>query len=273
MKFFKKRNANASTLSESSTFDGYETRMPSLQNAIDLVPGWVNSLPSEFKVKAGGLGLYADRRIKWMLDEYGSLENKQILELGPLEASHTGMMHGAGAQLIDAVEANKMAFLRCLVVKEAMRLNNAYFHLGDFGEWLENTDKVYDLIVASGVLYHMKNPIRLLELLTKRSNALFIWTHYVDDEQMPIGDPRRGALQKEPVVEQLNNAPIRLYPRSYYAAQQSEFFCGGPEDQHYWIEKNDLLSALKLLGFNSIKINYEEPEHPNGPCFCVLAER
>ena len=86
--------------------------LPSPQNAIDLVPGWNHALPPQFGVTAGVYPFYCDNRILWGVEQFGSLEGKQVLELGPLEASHTQMLHEAGAARILAIEADKLAYMR-----------------------------------------------------------------------------------------------------------------------------------------------------------------
>ncbi len=58
-----------------------------------------------------------------------------------------------------------MSFLR----KEAS--NNEYTQL----------DKTYDIVFASGVLYHMEKPIELLDLISRVSDKIFIWTQYYDE--------------------------------------------------------------------------------------------
>lgn len=98
--------------------DTYEFSAPSYQNAIDLLPGWNHAFPAEMKLNAGPGFMYEDPRIYWAAEQAGGLEGKRVLELGPLEGSHTYMLERLGARRIDAVEANKSAYLRCLVAKE-----------------------------------------------------------------------------------------------------------------------------------------------------------
>lgn len=256
-----------------TTLDEYVDTRPSAQNAIDLIPGWNHALPPQYGVTAGPDALYDDSRIHWMLQEFGSVAGKTLLELGPLEAAHTAIIDRQAPARIDAVEANKLAYLRCLIVKEIRDLHFAKFHLGDAVKWLETAPTRYDLIVASGILYHMEDPIKLIELTAAASDAVFFWTHYVDDQEMPKGDPRRTAITGAPILRHSHGVDVRLHPRSYYQAWQDKSFCGGVKDQHYWIEKTDLLGLLSALGFDDIKIAMEQPDHPNGPCFCVLAQR
>ncbi|SON54434.1 tRNA mo(5)U34 methyltransferase [Hartmannibacter diazotrophicus] len=268
-----KLSSQQSTADPNAGLKEYVLTMPSAQNAVDAVPGWNMALPPEAGATAGVGNFYLDQRIAWVIQQMGSVKGLDILELGPLEASHTYMLQNAGARSIDAIEANRLAFLRCLIVKELLNLDRAHFHLGNFVEWLQNVDRKYDLIVASGILYHMENPIELIELMARRSDNLFLWTHYWDDEQMPASDYRRHAFTG--VVETVHHGdlPVKLYQRSYHQAWKSESFCGGMRDIHRWIDRSDLLKLLAAVGFDDVRITMEEPRHENGPSFSVFARR
>ncbi len=133
-------------------------------------PGWNQAFPAEYGLTAGKQHLYADPRILWALEQMGIVEGKRVLEIGPLEAGHTYLIDQHHPAQLHAIEANKLSFLRCLVVKEILKLKHAEFMLGDAQLWLEETDHVYDLILASGVLYHMQEPLRLLQAMGSRSN-------------------------------------------------------------------------------------------------------
>ena len=257
----------------------YEARAPADQNAIDLLPGWNHAFPPDMGVSAGAGHMYADPRIFWAIEQFGSLETSRVLELGPLEAAHTQMLHRAGAARIDAVEANKIAYLRCLVAKEIWDLPRARFHLGDFVSGLE-TETRYDLIVACGVLYHMTDPLLLLERIAARADRVYIWTHYFDEAELPPGDNRRVAFKdaKPPHEEvtktvEFHGVEMTLHLRSYYRAWSDSKYCGGPIDRHFWLEKAQLLAALRALGFNRLSVAHEEPAHVNGPAMSVFAAR
>jgi hypothetical protein len=253
--------------------DEYVVGMPCAQNAIDVLPGWNQALPPPADVVAGRGAFYHDPRILWAIEQFGSIEGRKILELGPLEASHTWLLEQHGPSEIHAIEANKLSFLRCLVVKELVDLRKAKFYLGDFAAWLNNDERRYDFIVASGVLYHMEDPIRLLELIAARTDAFYLWTHYMSDEAMPDGDPRRGAIIGPAEIQDWRGVPVRLYKRSYYGAWRSKSFCGGMYDLHRWVEKNDIVRVINALGFDDVRLAHDEPNHDNGPSFSVFARR
>ena len=253
--------------------DEYVVGMPCGQNAIDVLPGWNQALPPQANVVAGRGAFYHDPRILWAIEQFGSIEGRKILELGPLEASHTWLLEQHGPGEIHAVEANKLSYLRCLVVKELLDLKTAKFHLGDFAEWLKNGEQRYDFIVASGVLYHMEDPIRLLELIVARTDAFYLWTHYMSDDAMPDGDPRRGAILGAAEIQDRHGVPVRLYKRSYYGAWRSKSFCGGMYDLHRWVEKSDIVRVINALGFDDVRLAHDEPNHDNGPSFSIFARR
>jgi hypothetical protein len=253
--------------------DEYVVGMPSAQNAVDALPGWNQALPPAVNVVAGSGAFFHDPRIYWAIEQFGSIEGKSILELGPLEASHTWLLEQHRPGEIHAVEANKLSYMRCLVVKEILELKTARFYLGDFSRWLEKPGQRYDFIFASGVLYHMDDPIRLLELIAARTDAFYLWTHYVSDDAMPIGDPRRGALVGTVEIRESHGVQVRLYKRSYYGAWKSKSFCGGIHDLHRWIEKGDIVALIKSLGFDDIRVAHDQADHQNGPSFSIYARR
>lgn len=252
--------------------DQYVYTFPAAQNAVDMVPGWNHAFPPELGLAAGHAALYNDDRINWCLEQAGSVSGQIILELGPLEAMHTYMFAKAGAAHIDAIEANRLAYMRCLITREILKFHNASFHLGDFNLWMEQSDQIYDLVVASGVLYHSADPIRLLELISQSARRFFIWTHYFNDALGSAKDPRGFALSGRVKEVEFKGVKIRLHERYYYQAWQNPQFCGGPKDLHYWLSREDILAIIDALGFDSVTA-HDEPDHVNGPAISIFAKR
>lgn len=256
----------------SNAFDVYVTSAPTLQNAVDAVAGWNTSFPPQFDLKAGSLATYNDPQILWAMQNFGSLEGRHVLELGPLEGGHTSMLEAAGAR-VDAIEANQRAFLRCLITKEILGLTRSKFWLGDFIAALENWEQSYDLVVASGVLYHLKNPLRLIELAAERTNAIYLWTHVVTEETMPRWDPRRLVIAPKVENHLFHGINVRAYRRTYASAENNVAFCGGIIDEHRWLHRDDLLEALKVVGFTDIHTAHDEPYHAYGPALSIFARK
>ena len=253
-------------------FETYEARLPTPQNAVDAVDGWVGRFPPNYDVTAGESYLFDDARVTYAADQFGSLEGRSVLEIGPLEGAHTAGLVARGAR-VEAVEANKKAFLRCLVTKEITGLGNARFHLGDAVKWLEASPRRYDLVFACGVLYHMPDPLRFLQAAAARSDALYLWTHYVDVDALPPGDPRRRDWNATRETVTFAGEPVRLFRRSYLKANETAQFCGGVFDDHRWMDRNDILKALSALGMTTIAVAHEDHSSPHGSSFSIFARR
>ncbi|WP_421423127.1 class I SAM-dependent methyltransferase [Agrobacterium rosae] len=261
-----------STKSDSlgALFDTYEDRTPSSQNAIDALPGWTSAFPVS-QLNAGNVPLFADGRIIAALAEYGSIKDRRVLEIGPLEGMHTYILNQHGPASIDAIEANRSCFLRCLVTKEILGIDLASFKLGDIQKWLSECEATYDFALASGVLYHMPDPGEFLRLVAAKVDAVFIWTHYCHEEEMPVADVRRAPFSGNVEVREVAGMALRYFERSYQHAEENASFCGGMKDRHYWLQKDEIIALLKHLGYNSVKILQEDRSHPGGPCFSLLA--
>lgn len=257
---------------ETSIFAQYETRSPHHQNAIDALPGWSSSFPFP-GLTAGDIPLFQDGRISGAIEAYGPLSGAEVLEVGPLEGMHTFILNKKRPFNIDAIEANQSCFLRCLVTKEILKLDRVSFYLGDIQKWLQETEKTYDFALASGVLYHMPDPGEFLRLLSQRAKAVFIWTHFFDEEAMPPSDLRRQPFTGKTELRSVAGLDLHYHERSYQHAEQNASFCGGMKDRHFWLEKKDILTLLKRLGYSTIEIQAIDYDHPGGPCISVFARK
>ena len=161
----------------------FATPAPSPQNAVAAVPDfWASKFPPPLlDVAAGESDLFTDPRISWAFERLGGVEGKTVLDLGPLEGAHSYMAEMAGASRVVGVEANKKAFLKCLVTKEVFDLQRTSFLCGDVMPYLAETSEQFDVCIACGLLYHMVEPVRLIELISTSATSLVLWTHVYDD--------------------------------------------------------------------------------------------
>lgn len=254
--------------------DSYVKSAPSLQNALDIFKGeWSSKFPGDFaKLEAGHALLFDDPRLRWALDTLGGVSGKKVLELGPLEAGHTYMLLNLGAASVTAVEANTRAYLKCLITKEILKLNSANFLCGDFVEYLRNNQEQYGLCVASGVLYHMTSPVEVLSLIASCADQVYIWTHYYDEEIIKANGVLKGKFSQTKTAD-YKGFGHTLHRYEYLSSLEWSGFCGGSSEFSHWLSRADILKCLEYFGLNDIEVGYEEPEHPNGPSFALVAKR
>lgn len=258
-----------------NVLDQYIMGRPTDQNIADLFDGeWSSIFPESSGIhsRPGVAALFDDMRIQWAERVLGGFRDREILELGPLEGGHTYMLHRSGAKAITAIEANSRAFLKCLCVKELFELNRAQFKVGDFIAFLQGNTRKYDVTLASGVLYHMPDPMLALELICASADGIFIWTHYFDEQliQSNADVARRFSAR---AAGSHRGFEYEYSTHSYRKALDWSGFCGGSEPQSRWLTRNSLIAFLKQSGFVDIVTEFEQPTHPNGPALALCAQR
>jgi Protein of unknown function (DUF1698) len=267
-----RRGGGATTGSHpSSILDAYVHAAPSPQNAVDIFAGeWASRFPEPLAgLDAGTVFLFEDERVAWALEHLGDVAGRSVLELGPLEGGHTWQMIRAGAR-VTAVEANTRAYLKCLIVKEVLKMGDARFLLGDFLAYLREGTPHYDICLASGVLYHMCDPVELIALLAPASDRLMLWTHIYDEEVISARPElaRRFSAEHRSTHQGFEHT---LHRFEYAEALSAGGFCGGSARYSSWLTRADLMAALDHFGWGVDAISFEQPLHPHGPALALIA--
>jgi hypothetical protein len=250
--------------------DFYNVEAPSAQAAIDLFANdWSSVLPREIAAESGGgVRLFEAPWVEWFLTQVGSIEGQRVLELGPLECGHSSMLERAGARSVVAVEANSRAYLRCLIIKNLLDLDRTKLLFGDFVSYLES-EPTFDLVLASGVLYHMENPLALLVLATRAAPTIMVWTHYYDPDGFD-----------ETILAKFDDGPTELVydghratgiTYRYGAALEWTGFCGGPFQSATWLRWPEIVRILDSLDFDVCAQELIATGH--GPAAYFVAKR
>jgi hypothetical protein len=150
----------------------------------------------------------------------------------------------------------------------------AKFLYGDFIPYLEQYTGRYDIVWASGVLYHQVEPLKLLELIANVTDKVFIHTHYYEGKVIKknrglsrVFSPRRDIIMKH------KGYRVKLHYRTYGTDKSAPAFSGGAEEYSYWMEKKDIFEYLANLGFDKVTIGVDDPANPNGPAMFFVAEK
>jgi SAM-dependent methyltransferase len=243
---------------------------PTNQAIVDIFRNeWSSTLPGLI-VSPGSANLFNDPRMTWM-DQIFKVQNKTVLELGPLEAAHSFMLESMGAKSVTAIEANQRAFLKCLCVKEIFGLSRTRFLYGDFMKYFEASNEEFDVIVASGVLYHMTDPLALLVELVKRTDRVYLWTHVYDDDAIKARKDK--ANFSEPAEQKIGDHSY-LCSKKLYAREALGWdgFSGGIEDYAVWLTRQSLFDFFANAGFKTW-VDFDHRHHPNGPALSLCALR
>jgi hypothetical protein len=241
-------------------------KAPNPQSTADVFAGrWASELAGVLpNVRTGGVDHFtSDPRPRFLLKNFanadGNLRGKSILELGPLEGAHTYQLEKLGATALTAIDANVEAYLKCLIVKELCGLKIAQFLYGDFVEYLRQEEKRWDIIFCCGVLYHMTHPLDLIELLIRRTDRVFVWTHYYSPDF-------HKALT--PISTQFQGKQFTYYRRRNVDRDYRRYWGSGFESSCV-LKREDILAVFALGGLKNYEIHQEDVEHPNGPSFSI----
>jgi hypothetical protein len=181
------------------------------------------------------------------------------------------MLEEAGADG-GANEGHSRAYQKCLGTQELLGMTRTKFLYGDFVAHLDASSDRYDVVLASGVLYHMREPLDLLDQLARVTDTVVLWTHYFDRERLDAAGFGRQFAAPAVTVERSGQS-FTHHPRHYLEALEWGGFCGGPAITANWLERDDLLRYLGDLGFDRIDIGFDDPDSQNGPSILLLAVR
>jgi hypothetical protein len=263
------RNAAGEPQAPGSLFESkFEQRAPAHTNAIDIFSGhWATDLSKlNAEWHGGAADLANDSRPVLAAQTLGAadrVDGMTILELGPLEGLHTHRFEQLGAARILAVESNVEAYLKCLVMKEALGMKRAEFLLGDFNLYLQGGSTRFDMVFACGVLYHMEDPLALIRGIANATDRCFVWTHYFDEGRTA---PRVAVPAS---LDGLNST----YYRAQYQDRAQPGFWGGNKPSANWMKRDDILAAFRHFGLNEIEVVGEDPNALHGPTITFAARR
>ena len=225
---------------------GEVTTTSSFRDAVDIFAGkWAADLsPLAPGPATGAVPSFSnDIRMRQLAAGFGHggrIDGLSVLELGPLEGGHTYHLARLGAASVLAIESNVEAYLKCLVTKELAGLKNARFLLGDFVPYLETTEERYDIVLCSGVLYHMAAPFRLIDALPRVTSKCFVWTHYYDAAnyhgapRRPVIDPAHPGIEMyaHDLQDQDRELLVLLGGQGGQRFLQPRILAGGHHDRH-----------------------------------------
>ena len=203
---------------------------------------WIDGAPY-----GGQHDLNRDPRFATAARTLGGLAGKRVLELGALEGGHSISLAEQGATVV-ALEGREANYERARWIAARLGVEGIRFVLADVRTANLDVYGRFDLVLNSGLLYHLDEPWELLARLAPLAPRMFIWTHYVDDaaaiERVSVaGRELRGALRPEyGIADPLSG----LQPASF------------------WPTHDALIAMLRLTGWSVVAAD-TQPGHPDGP--------
>jgi SAM-dependent methyltransferase len=191
-------------------------------------------------------------------------KDQRILEVGPLEGGNTKQMLSLGAKEVVALEANPECFLKCTLVKSVLGLKRAQFIFGDCNQVLSQPELLpsskFDAVLLSGVLYHMSDPVRLIDSVLDITDLVYVFSS-VASWPHPSGEWR--------MMKDLQGRIYRGRTMRYHQASH----IGGTDGGAVWLCDLDLQQVFIDRGMEIIHVHRKPNNEVAGNLLLFVARR
>jgi 2-polyprenyl-3-methyl-5-hydroxy-6-metoxy-1,4-benzoquinol methylase len=165
---------------------------------------------------------------------------KRIVDLGCLEGGYAVSFAREGLHTL-GIDVRQTNLVNCQYVKQATNLPNLEFVCDDVSN-LEKYGK-FDAIFCCGILYHLEEPRKFLEQMSRTcERVLIIDTHVAAEKRN-----RKLRLSK---ITQNEGLTGRWYPElPNERVRREEKWSSWNNPRSFWPMKRDLVEALRQIGF------------------------
>jgi SAM-dependent methyltransferase len=192
----------------------------------------------------------------------GDLEGKRILDVGCLEGGYTVTFARRGAGEVVGVDIRDVNLARCRYLQERLDLTNVRFVKADVRTISRAELGDFDLVFASGILYHLEDPfdflLRCSELTTDmllldtHIASLDSWAHRCSPELIArewhgLSYLGRVAVEYE---RELSPEELEAIPWTAYGNTTS-----------FWLTEGSLVTMLRNMGFPLVMKAFLEPPY------------
>ncbi|WP_143298994.1 hypothetical protein [Candidatus Protochlamydia sp. W-9] len=100
---------------------------------------------------------------------------------------------------------------------------------------------------------------------------LYVWNHYYEEEHCKKFFLRkRFGAATSATYERFNDS---TYFYRYGSARKWSTFIERPANTSQWSSREDILNCCYHFGYNRIDINFDQLDHPHGPCFSFVTRK
>jgi hypothetical protein len=150
-----------------------------------------------------------------------------------------------------AVEGQKANVEKAEFVQGLLGVESVTFLCGDLSEFDITSLGKFDVVFCSGLLYHLPNPWRLMELCSTVAPALFLWTHYAPDSK---------------ATEVVAGYNVYIFPEVDMTHPWT-----GLQSESLWLTLGGLLTLLANCGYRMITLLEHRFDVPGGPAILLAA--
>lgn len=121
----------------------------------------------------------------------GTLRNKTVLDLACNCGGFSFVANRFGAKKIIGIDSSERNIIQANACKEYLGIKNIDFIQGKIENLHDYLDRIFDVVLCMGILYHLKDPIGVIEEISKFSKEIIVVDSHVhystqnEKEDMP----------------------------------------------------------------------------------------
>ena len=192
-----------------------------------------------------------------LLKHYGytDLTDCRILDLGCLEGVYTIELAQLGAKTV-GIEGRKKNFVKAVFARDVLGLENCALHLDDVRNLTRAKYGMFDLVIASGILYHLDMPdvVQLLEAIASVLQGAVIVDTHIALENLHDNPHNLSPLEERKYKNVAYRG--RCYPEHSVSdsegAKANRLWASIGNVESFWLTKASVYTAFVSSGFTTV---------------------
>jgi SAM-dependent methyltransferase len=199
-----------------------------------------------------GVEPHHDLRTKIVLHVAGGLAGKRVVDVGCNEGGFSVEFARHGATETVGIEARSLSVRRSDFVRDLLGLTGLRFVCGDVLHELARAQQPFDVVFATGILYHLSRPDVALRLMRERCCGVMVLCTHVAH---PAGSTHGCSDQVVDYVGEHGTYRGRSYserdvgPMAHTGGD--DLWAAWGNDESFWPFEDDLLRMIEVAGFAS----------------------
>ena len=183
----------------------------------------------------------------------GSLLGRSVVDLGCLEGAFAIEFARRGAARVVGVEAREVSVRRCNLACELIGLENVEFKVGDVTEELTASPGRFDVVFASGIVYHLADPAAFLRLARQACTGIALIDTHVADPLTIFKDCSPEIVEHVSGGRTYRGRTFTEFDLAAHEADRSRMLWAAWENPvSFWPLEADLVRMMHDAGFRDV---------------------
>lgn len=203
---------------------------------------WVTAFEIDGALRGGNYDPRFDERLTAFRTNYPN--PGRVLDLGCLEGGFS-IEIAKSAEEVVGIDSRPENLDRARWISEILRADRVSYLHADLEEFDFAGLGDFEVVFNVGLLYHLREPWKLLARLADRTQAMFLWTHVAARQAQTV---ERGGYRGIEYAEYGRDDPL-----------------SGMSEKSFWPTLAELRRMLRDAGFGRQKMLAVDGKHPHGP--------